>query len=90
MLYRTHLLFSDLREQSPMSPDEALERQIELYRRMTGEERLKIALDLHTFACNVTRAGIRSQRPGATDEEVDRDLRPRIELARSSEPSGSV
>ena len=30
-----------------MTPEAALEKQIEMYRRMTGEERLKIALDLH-------------------------------------------
>jgi hypothetical protein len=30
-----------------MTPEDALEKQIEIYRRMTGEQRLKIALDLH-------------------------------------------
>lgn len=29
-----------------MTPETALEKQIEMYRRMTGEERLRIALDL--------------------------------------------
>ncbi len=41
-----------------MTPEAALEQQIERYRAMTGAERLKIALDLHTFACDVARAGI--------------------------------
>jgi hypothetical protein len=68
-----------------MDPDAALERQIELYRSMTGEQRLKIALDLHEFACNVTRAGIRHQHPDATPEEVERHLRRRIELGRELE-----
>ena len=36
-----------------MSPDEGLARQIEMYRKMTGEQRLKVALDLHEFACNI-------------------------------------
>jgi hypothetical protein len=36
-----------------MSPVEAAERQIEQYQAMTGEQRLRIALDLHEFACNV-------------------------------------
>lgn len=44
-----------------MTPEAALERQIELYRAMTGEQRLRIALDLHEFACNVAREGIRRQ-----------------------------
>ena len=63
-----------------MTPDEALAKQIEIYRGMTGEQRLKIALDLHTFACEVARAGIRRQFPNAADEEVEQHLRRRLEL----------
>jgi hypothetical protein len=37
---------------------------------MTGEQRLQIALDLHEFACNVAREGIRRQYPGATSDDV--------------------
>ncbi len=65
-----------------MTPDAALEHQIERYRTMTGEERLKIALDLHEFACNVTREGIRRQFPEPTADEVEQHLRRRIELSR--------
>ncbi len=50
-----------------MSPEEGLARQIEMYRQMTGEQRLKIALDLHEFAGNISRGGIRRQYPGASD-----------------------
>lgn len=66
-----------------MTPEAALARQIERYRAMTGEQRLRIALDLHEFACNVARAGIRRQFPQADDAEVERQLRHRIELGRS-------
>lgn len=66
-----------------MTPEAALARQIELYRAMTGEQRLRIALDLHEFACNVARAGIRRQFPHADDAEVERELRRRIELSRA-------
>ena len=65
-----------------MTPDDALNKQIELYRGMTGEQRLKIALDLHTFICNVSRAGIRRRYPSATDDEVEQHLRQRIEMGR--------
>jgi type II secretory pathway predicted ATPase ExeA len=65
-----------------MDPDRALQEQIERYRRMTGEERLKIALDLHELSCNVAREGIRHQNPGADEAEVERLLRHRLELAR--------
>ncbi|MGD9648780.1 MAG: hypothetical protein AB7U73_23920 [Pirellulales bacterium] len=65
-----------------MSPEEALERQITLYRAMTGEQRLKIALDLHEFACDVAREGIRRQHPGADAATVDELLRQRIAAQR--------
>ncbi|MBI2928119.1 MAG: hypothetical protein HYY24_20805 [Verrucomicrobia bacterium] len=64
-----------------MTPEAALEAQIERYRQMTGEERLAIALRLHELSCNVAREGIRAQFPGASPEEVERRLRERIRLS---------
>jgi hypothetical protein len=68
---------------SDVTSEAALEHQIQRYRAMTGQQRLKIALDLHEFACNVARAGIRHQFPSANSEEIDRHLRRRIQLSRS-------
>jgi hypothetical protein len=65
-----------------MTPEAALERQIQLYRAMTGEQRLLIALDLHDLSCDIARDGIRRQFPQADVEEVERRLRQRIEAAR--------
>ncbi|HHK41247.1 MAG TPA: hypothetical protein ENJ50_02415 [Planctomycetaceae bacterium] len=65
-----------------MTPETAIEQQIERYRAMTGEERLKIALDLHEFACDVAREGIRRQYPDADAQQVELLLRRRIELSR--------
>ncbi len=65
-----------------MEPQAALEAQIALYRRMTGEERLAIALRLHDLACDVARAGIRYRHPNADDAEVERLLRARLALVR--------
>lgn len=67
-----------------MTPEAALQHQIERYRRMTGEQRLAIALDLHEFACDVAREGIRRQNPKAGAAEVERRLRDRLKLARGS------
>ena len=64
-----------------MTPQEALDYQISLYRRMTGEQRLAIALDLHELACDVAREGIRHQYPQADEAEVERRLRDRLKLA---------
>lgn len=70
-----------------MGPEEALERQIAAYRRMRGPERLALALELHRLACDLSRAGIRSRFPAATDEEVEQKLRERIELKRRLDSS---
>ena len=65
-----------------MTPQAALDFQIARYRQMTGEQRLALALDLHEFACDVAREGIRHQHPQADEAEVERLLRQRLELAR--------
>jgi hypothetical protein len=62
----------------------ALEKQIECYRRMSGEQRLAIALDLHEMSCEIAREGIRRQHPEANADEVERLLRHRLELARTA------
>ena len=67
-----------------MSPQAALDYQIERYRQMTGEERLAIALDLHELSCDIAREGIRAQHPDAEEAEVERLLRWRLELARAA------
>ena len=65
-----------------MSPDDALKLQIERYRRMTPDERLRVSFDLSAFACEMARDGIRSQSPTASVEEVNRELRRRLEFTR--------
>jgi hypothetical protein len=67
-----------------MTAATALEKQILLYRRMTGEQRLAVALDLHELSCDIAREGIRRQHPAANAEEVERLLRRRIELSRDA------
>ena len=66
-----------------MTADAASDKQIEHYRRMTGEQRVAIALGLHELSCNLTREGIRRQNPNSDETEVESLLRRRIELANS-------
>lgn len=66
-----------------MTAGAALEEQIKRYRKMTGEQRLAIALELHELSCEIAREGIRKQHPEASDAEVERLLRHRLELARA-------
>ena len=49
----------------------ALEEQIELYRQMTGEDRLTIAVELHELSCDIGREGIRRAHPGADAAKVE-------------------
>lgn len=63
-----------------MNPDEALEKQILLYREMTGEQRLEIALRLHELSCDVSREGIRGQFPNAAPAKIEEKLRQRLIL----------
>ena len=65
-----------------MNPEDALQEQIKRYRRMTGEQRLALALELHELSCDVAREGIRHQNPKADAAEVERLLRERLRLAR--------
>ena len=67
-----------------MTAEAALEKQIERYRQMTGEQRLAVALDLHEMSCDIAREGIRHQHPNADAAEVERRLRQRLELARAA------
>jgi hypothetical protein len=66
-----------------MRPQAAKKLQLELYRRMTREQRVAIALGLHELACEMSRLGIRRQHPKATPAEVEELLRRRLELART-------
>jgi Rv0078B-related antitoxin len=67
-----------------MTAATALEKQIERYRQMTGEQRLSVALELHEISCDIAREGIRRQHPEADVAEVERQLRHRLELARDA------
>ena len=67
-----------------MTPAAALGEQIKRYRRMTGEQRLALALELHEMSCDISREGIRRQNPNADAAEVERLLRRRLELARAA------
>lgn len=64
-----------------MTPQSALDMQIERYREMTPAERIELALRLHELASEVARSGIRAQHPQATEDEVEEMLRERRRLA---------
>lgn len=67
-----------------VNPVAALEVQIARYRKMSGAQRLEIALELHELACDIARAGIRRQHPKFSEAEVEQQIRHRLTLARST------
>ena len=64
-----------------MFPESATNEQIERYRTMTGEERLRIALNLHELSCNIARESIRAQYPESDDSFIEEKLRQRLRAA---------
>lgn len=69
-----------------MTPDAALELQLDAYRRMTPTERLETALRLHQLSCDLARAGIRAQYPEFAEDQVERELWRRVALTRNVQP----
>ena len=55
------------------SPD-AEQVQLDVFRRMTGEQRLKLALEMSDFARELSLSRIRAEHPGWSDWEVKREL----------------
>ena len=64
-----------------MNSAESDQAQIEKYRQMSGNERLKVGLRLHELSCEIARDQIRASQPNASNEEVAEELRRRIRLA---------
>ncbi len=73
-----------------MSPSEATEKQIERYRRMSGEQRLITELDLYELSCQVPREGIRHRYPNAMPEFIEEKLRERIRIGYAIESSAEA
>jgi hypothetical protein len=70
-----------------MTPEQALEKQIERYHQMTCGQRVRIALELHELASEIARAGTRARHPEADSHEVERLLHQRRLLSCGFEPS---
>ena len=54
--------------------------QLEAYRQMTGEERLRIGLGLYEASRGVAREAIRNRFPDADDATIEEKLRQRIRV----------
>lgn len=61
--------------------------QLEAYRQMTGEERLRIGLGLYEASLAIAREAIRNRFPGADDAFIEEKLRARIRVGYEIESS---
>lgn len=53
---------------------EAAKIQEDIFRRMTTEQRLRLALEMSESLRNIALAGLRSRRPELNDDELSREL----------------
>jgi uncharacterized protein (DUF433 family) len=63
---------------SELSIQNVGELQLEAYRRMTGEQRLRIGLGLYEASLEIAREGLRGRFPNASESEVQEKLRARV------------
>lgn len=54
------------------------EKYIEIMRKKSGEERVKIAFELNKLALKSAEAGIKSANPNISSEELHKQLQERI------------
>jgi hypothetical protein len=59
------------------------QRQVQIYRRMTGEQRLRLAFDMTSTAWRIAADAIRNGTPGISEQDVRARLRERRTWANS-------
>jgi len=72
----------ELESKSEFQPliDELYRDEVLEARRMSPEEKFLLGEELFDYACSITLAGIRSQYPGFSEEECERELERRLEI----------
>ncbi|NQU02990.1 MAG: hypothetical protein HQ589_02440 [Syntrophaceae bacterium] len=61
-----------------MEPLKGAQKQIEIYRRMSGRERLKIAFEMWELAFAQVTASEKSLHPGVDEAEIEKRARKRM------------
>jgi hypothetical protein len=64
-----------------MRPAEGLQKQIELYRQMTGRQRLQIGFELYELAHEMVQCSVRQQHPDWDARQVSAEVLRRFRLA---------
>lgn len=61
-----------------MYSEEANKKYLEILKKMSGEERLRIEFELYELARNIVKASILNKYPNISDEELEVKLRERM------------
>ncbi len=61
-----------------MKPEEGARKQIEIYKAMSGKERLRITFEMWETALAMTKASERAMNPDLSDEEIEKRARRRM------------
>jgi hypothetical protein len=56
------------------TPPEMVEKQFEILRKMTGEQRLSIAIEMSLFARDLLKEALRREHPDWSDAQVIREV----------------
>jgi hypothetical protein len=64
-----------------MTPEEGMWKQIEVYRRMTGQQRLQVGFELYDLAHEMVRCSVRQQYPNWDDRQLAQEVLRRFRLA---------
>jgi ABC-type Na+ transport system ATPase subunit NatA len=63
-----------------MNPKEGARKQIEIYKRMTGSERLRIVFELWEMALAQIKASEKALHPDLSEEEISKRSRKRMRV----------
>ena len=63
-----------------MRPEEGMWKQIEVYRRMTPQERLQICFQLYQLTRTVVRQGVKHQHPDWDEQQIQNEVLRRFRL----------
>ncbi len=69
-----------------MTENKFNKQQLDGYKKMSGEERIRIASELSEMVREIARTGIRTQHPVFSKKEIEIELEKRISYGRPSSP----
>lgn len=64
-----------------MTSQEGFEKQIEIYRSMTGQQRMQIGFELYDLARDMVRCSVHHQHPDWEEQRIEQEVIRRFRLA---------